>query len=126
MPRRRLASWGDWNASSYDPLPPWPPSPPHTPPGVGPYGPTYVDDAVHAFGLVVALGLSGCARYVLAHYAAEAWAEAARLRAARAEVAEAFSPQLRPASPDVQTEGADAEGEEGAPDAEADATRVAE
>jgi len=111
MPRRRLASWGDWNASSYDPLPPWPPSPPHTPPGIGPYGPTYVDDAVHAFGLVVALGVSGCALYVLAHHAAEAWAEAARLRVARAEVAEAFSPQLRPASPDVQGEegGADEE-----------------
>ena len=73
----------------------------------------------------MALGLSGCALYVLAHYAAEAWAEAARLRR-RAPRWPRRSARSPPRVARRATEGADAEGEEGAPDAEADATRVAE
>jgi len=75
-------------------LPPWPPSPPMTPPGYDAYGPVWIGQLVRGFAVVAYVSLGACMLYVCVYRAAEHVSEQARMRAARAEVAEAFSPAV--------------------------------
>ena len=76
------------------PFPPVPPSPPRTPPGYTEYGPVWLQSAVQGVALAIVLGIGLCALYVCVHCTVEWWVERGRLRAARAEVAEACSPEV--------------------------------
>ena len=76
------------------PFPPSAPAPPLTPPGYTEYGPVWLQTVVQGVAVTIVLGVGLCALYVCAHCTLEWWAERGRLRAARAEVAEACSPEV--------------------------------
>ena len=75
-------------------LPPAPPSPPRTPPGYTQYGPVWLQTAVQGVAVAIVLGIGLCALYVCVHCTVEWWVDRSRVRAARAEVAEACSPEV--------------------------------
>jgi len=70
-------------------LPPSPPSPPLTPPGVTPYGPVWVHQAVDGVSILIVIAVTLCAVYVLVRFIADALATFPEARrAVRVEDAE--------------------------------------
>jgi hypothetical protein len=54
----------------------------------------WLQSAVQGVAVAIALGIGLCALYVCVHCTAAWWVERGRVRAARAEVAEACSPEV--------------------------------